>query len=52
MANDPQYALVADAIKHGLKDIDKSYKKMNDSDVYFICLVLDPNYKLAYVEDQ
>ncbi|KAG2037026.1 hypothetical protein BDR03DRAFT_1011154 [Suillus americanus] len=52
MANDPQYALIADAIKHGLKNVDKYYKKTSDSNVYFICLVLDPNYKLAYVEDR
>lgn len=38
MANDPQYTLIADAIKHGLKNVDKYYKKMSDSDVYFICL--------------
>ncbi|KAG2050412.1 hypothetical protein BDR06DRAFT_850715, partial [Suillus hirtellus] len=47
-----QYALIADAIKQGLKNVDKYYKKTSDSDVYFICLILDPNYKLAYVEDQ
>lgn len=38
MANDDQYAPIADAIKHGLKNVDKYYKKTSDSDVYFICL--------------
>lgn len=38
MANDDQYAPIADAIKHGHKNVDKYYKKTSDSDVYFICL--------------
>jgi hypothetical protein len=38
MANDMQYAPIADAIKQGLKNVDKYYKKTSDSDVYFICL--------------
>jgi hypothetical protein len=38
MANDDQYAPIADAIKQGLKNVDKYYKKTSDSDVYFICL--------------
>ncbi|KAG2755212.1 hypothetical protein P692DRAFT_20717641, partial [Suillus brevipes Sb2] len=50
MALDPQYLPIADAIKAGLKNVDKYFKKTSQSDVYFICLVLDPNYKLAYVE--
>ncbi|KAG2029372.1 hypothetical protein BDR03DRAFT_880961, partial [Suillus americanus] len=40
------------AIKKGLNNVEKYYQKANDSDVYFICLVLDPNYKLAYVESR
>ncbi|KAG2132718.1 uncharacterized protein EDB93DRAFT_1309292, partial [Suillus bovinus] len=52
MANNIQYAPIADAIKQGLKNVNKYYKKTSDSDVYFICLVLDPNYKLAYVEER
>ena len=66
MAGDPEYALITDAIRKGLKNVEKYYQKASDSDVYFICLgeyqcfllesisdfdtVLDPNYKLAYVE--
>jgi hypothetical protein len=66
MATNPEYAIIADAITKGLKNVEKYYQKASDSDVYFICLgeylffwlksmshfvtVLDPNYKLAYVE--
>ncbi|KAG2056758.1 hypothetical protein BDR06DRAFT_969779 [Suillus hirtellus] len=50
MANSIEYSPITDAIQKGLKNMGKYYKKTNDSDIYFICLVLDPNYKLAYVE--
>ncbi|KAG1804667.1 uncharacterized protein BJ212DRAFT_1241964, partial [Suillus subaureus] len=50
MADDLQYLLIADVIEAGLKNVDKYFKKTSQSDVYFICLVLDPNYKLTYVE--
>jgi hypothetical protein len=52
MANSAEYAPIADAIQKGLKNVAKYYQKTNDSDVYFVCLVLDPNYKLAYVESR
>ncbi|KAG1901095.1 ribonuclease H-like domain-containing protein [Suillus fuscotomentosus] len=50
MAADVQYTPIADAIQQGLKNIDKYFKKSSESNVYFICLVLNPNYKLAYIE--
>ncbi|KAG2032085.1 hypothetical protein BDR03DRAFT_1015558 [Suillus americanus] len=50
MAGNPEYAVIADAIRKGLKNVEKYYQKASDSDIYFICLVLDPNYKLAYVK--
>ncbi|KAG1726977.1 uncharacterized protein EDB91DRAFT_1086592 [Suillus paluster] len=52
MVGNLEYALIVDTIRKGLKNIDKYYQKASDSDIYFICLVLDPNYKLAYVECQ
>jgi hypothetical protein len=52
MADNPKYAPIADAIKQGLKNVDKYYKKACELDTYFICLVLDPNFKLAYVESR
>ncbi|KAG2031016.1 ribonuclease H-like domain-containing protein [Suillus americanus] len=50
MADDLQYLPIADVIEAGLKNVDKYFKKTSQSDMYSICLVLDPNYKLAYVE--
>ncbi|KAG2348733.1 hypothetical protein BDR05DRAFT_995137 [Suillus weaverae] len=50
MAENPEYAIIVDAIRKGLKNVEKFYQKASDSGIYFICLVLDPNYKLAYVE--
>ncbi|KAG2074120.1 hypothetical protein BDR04DRAFT_1008931 [Suillus decipiens] len=52
MADDLQYLPIADAIKAGLKNVDKYFKKTSQLDIYFICPVLDPNYKLAYIEGQ
>jgi hypothetical protein len=52
MANSAEYSPIADAIQKGLKNVAKYYEKTNDSDIYFVCLVLDPNYKLAYVESR
>ncbi|KAG1819092.1 uncharacterized protein BJ212DRAFT_1235576, partial [Suillus subaureus] len=52
MADDLQYLPIADAIEARLKNVDKYFKKTSQLNVYFICLVLDPNYKLAYVEGQ
>ncbi|KAG2069785.1 hypothetical protein BDR04DRAFT_1156286 [Suillus decipiens] len=50
IAGNPEYAIIVDAITKGLKNVEKYYQKASDLDVYFICLVLDPNYKLAYVK--
>ncbi|KAG2338647.1 hypothetical protein BDR05DRAFT_951815 [Suillus weaverae] len=50
MANSTEYLPVADAIQKGLRNVGKYYEKTNNSDIDFICLVLDPNYKLVYVE--
>ncbi|KAG1816122.1 uncharacterized protein BJ212DRAFT_1299943 [Suillus subaureus] len=38
MADDPQYVPIADTIKAGLKNVNKYFKKTNQSDMYFICL--------------
>ncbi|KAG1900994.1 ribonuclease H-like domain-containing protein [Suillus fuscotomentosus] len=50
MANSAEYSLIANAIQKGLNNMGKYYEKTNNSDIYFVCLVLDPNYKLVYVE--
>lgn len=52
MADLPKFSEVEDAIRKGLENIDKWYRKVNDTDAYFICLALDPNIKTAYAEDK
>ena len=38
MAELPKFSEVEYAIRKGLKNIDKWYRKVNDTDAYFICL--------------
>ncbi|KAG1796752.1 uncharacterized protein HD556DRAFT_1467218 [Suillus plorans] len=38
--------------RDSLKNAEKYCKKASESDIYPICLVLDPNYKLTYIERQ
>ncbi|KAG2737186.1 hypothetical protein P692DRAFT_201675605, partial [Suillus brevipes Sb2] len=38
------------AINSGLNNIRKWYHKIDKTDVYFVCLALDPNYKVAYAK--
>lgn len=68
MANHPRFSEISDAIRAGLDNLGKWYRKTDDTDAYFICLgrfsrwsrmifgntpaVLDPNVKLAYAEDK
>ncbi|KAG2336033.1 hypothetical protein BDR05DRAFT_897307, partial [Suillus weaverae] len=47
-----QFNGVANAILLGLENICKWYCKTDDTDMYFVCLALDPNYKLAYAKDK
>jgi hypothetical protein len=48
MAADVQYASIANAIKQGLKNIDKYFKKMSESDVYFICLQVSIDFSMTH----
>ncbi|KAG1744680.1 uncharacterized protein EDB91DRAFT_1080768 [Suillus paluster] len=52
MAQALKFNGVANAILLGLKNICKWYHKTDDTDMYFVCLTLDPNYKLAYTKDK
>ncbi|KAJ6599600.1 hypothetical protein B0H10DRAFT_720541 [Mycena sp. CBHHK59/15] len=52
MAATDKFADMRDSINCGLENLEKWYRKTNDSDVYFICLALDPNYKTEYAEHQ
>jgi hypothetical protein len=38
MANLPKFAELEDAIRAGLANIQKWYRKVHETDVYFICL--------------
>lgn len=48
MAKTSKYAQVAPALEAGLHNLNKWYKVLDESDMYFICLVLDPRVKMAY----
>jgi hypothetical protein len=43
-----KYAQIVPALDAGLKNLCKWYRSLDDSSVYFICLVLDPRVKMAY----
>ncbi|KAK6971364.1 ribonuclease H-like domain-containing protein [Favolaschia claudopus] len=51
MAATERFADMRDAIYAGLENVEKWYAKTDDTDVYFICLALDPNIKTAYAQD-
>ncbi|KAG2738997.1 hypothetical protein P692DRAFT_20756762 [Suillus brevipes Sb2] len=42
----------SNAIQSGLDNLHKWYHKIDEIDIYFICLALDPNYKVAYVKSK
>ena len=50
MTKEPKYASVADALEAGLNNLRKWYRSLNDGNMYFICLVLDPRVKMAYFQ--
>ncbi|KAG5642677.1 hypothetical protein DXG03_002335 [Asterophora parasitica] len=52
MADLQHFYEVKDALRKGLANLEKWYRKVTDVDAYFICLVLDPNIKTAYTEDK
>jgi len=52
MAELPRFSEVEHAIQKGLENINKWYRKVNDTDAYFICLALDPTIKTAYAEEK
>ncbi|KAH9988499.1 hypothetical protein BJV77DRAFT_1070053 [Russula vinacea] len=49
MSAHPRFLDISDAINHGLKNLNKWYQKLDETNVYFICLVLDLKWKLTYV---
>ncbi|KAI1793595.1 hypothetical protein LXA43DRAFT_885568 [Ganoderma leucocontextum] len=50
--NNPKYAIFHDALRAGLAKLTKYYKKLDNSDVYILALLLHPYYKLDYIERQ
>ncbi|KAF8200467.1 hypothetical protein K438DRAFT_1758694 [Mycena galopus ATCC 62051] len=51
MAATEKFEDMRDSIDSGLDNLEKWYGKTDDTDVYFICLALDPNIKTAYTEE-
>ncbi|KAG2745541.1 hypothetical protein P692DRAFT_201719975, partial [Suillus brevipes Sb2] len=45
-----QFDEFSSAINSGLNNIRKWYYKIDKTDVYFVCLALNPNYKVAYAK--
>ncbi|KAG2354069.1 hypothetical protein BDR07DRAFT_637171 [Suillus spraguei] len=52
MAAHEKFSSITHALEAGLKNLKKWSQKTDDTDVYFICLALDPNYKLEYARSQ
>jgi hypothetical protein len=52
MANHSKFSEISDAISIGIENLNKWYRKIDDTDVYFICLALDPKWKLAYAREK
>ena len=52
MAAHPKFADISEAINTGVDNLNKWYRKTDDTDVYFICLALDPKWKLAYAREK
>jgi hypothetical protein len=48
MSRSSKYAQIVPPIKAGLKNLCKWYRTLDDSSVYFICLILDPRIKMTY----
>ncbi|KAI1796502.1 hypothetical protein LXA43DRAFT_879770, partial [Ganoderma leucocontextum] len=51
-AQDAKYAAFHAALEKGLAKINKYYKKLDNTDVYILALLLHPYYKLDYIEEQ
>ncbi|KAK7036845.1 hypothetical protein R3P38DRAFT_2770914 [Favolaschia claudopus] len=51
MADTERFADMRESILAGLDNLEKWYGKTDDTDVYFICLALDPNIKTAYTQE-
>lgn len=52
MAANPKYAIISQALNAGLDNLRKWYRTLDNSNMYFISLVLDPRIKMAYFRRQ
>lgn len=50
MAKNSKYAQIVPALEAGLANLRKWYRTLDDSSIYFICLILDPRVKMAYFQ--
>jgi hypothetical protein len=50
MAKNPKYAQIIPRLEAGLSNLCKWYQSLDDSSIYFICLILDPRVKMAYFQ--
>jgi len=50
MVKNPKYAQIVPVLKAGLENLHKWYQILDNSSIYFICLVLDPHVKMAYFQ--
>ena len=50
MNKDPKYGQISPTINTGLGNLRKWYLILNDSSIYFICLILDPCIKMSYFQ--
>ncbi|KAM5541078.1 hypothetical protein V8D89_005389 [Ganoderma adspersum] len=50
--HNPKYAIYHDALRAGLDKLNKYYKKLDNTNVYILALLLHPYYKLNYIEHQ
>ena len=48
MSKSTKYEQIAPALKSGLENLCKWYQALDNSNIYFICLILDPHVKMAY----
>ncbi|KIP03169.1 hypothetical protein PHLGIDRAFT_78013 [Phlebiopsis gigantea 11061_1 CR5-6] len=51
MAKNPRFAPVEHGIAAGLKKLQKYYRNLDQTDMYFICLALDPSIKDEYTKN-
>jgi hypothetical protein len=50
MVKSPKYVQIVPTLKASLDNLCKWYRILNESSIYFICLILDPCVKMAYFQ--